>query len=83
MPNAAITPAPASAPPTLAESIVVRDRPIAATRCVTGTVAPTSALRMPMSDGRSMPQAAATISTRVGVSPPVSASTRITDEHTA
>jgi hypothetical protein len=39
---------------------VVREMPIAATRCGGGTVAPTSALRMPMSDGRSMPATPAT-----------------------
>jgi len=83
MPNAAMKPAPASAPPTLAESIVVREIDIADTRCTAGTVAPTSALRMPMSDGRTRPETAATISTSVGSRRPETASARITDAQTA
>ena len=66
MPNTAMKPVPSSAPPMRAESCVVRDRPIAATSWSCGTVAPTSALRMPMSVGRTSPDNAATASTSVG-----------------
>ena len=78
MPKAATTPAPASAPATLAESMLVREMPIAAIRCWAGTVAPTSAVRMPMSDGRTMPARPATHSTASGSSRPMLASSKIT-----
>ena len=78
MPKAATTPAPASAPATLAESMLMREMPMAATRCWGGTVAPTSAVRMPMSDGRIMPASAATHSTATGLMLPLATSSRIT-----
>ena len=48
-----------------------------------GTVAPTRALRMPMSVGRTRPDIAATISTRVGLIWRVSARNRISEAKTA
>ena len=83
MPKAATTPAPTSAPATLAESMLVREMPIAAIRCCGGTVALTSAVRMPMSDGRSMPATPATAITAQGLSCPVAASSRITPDSAA
>ena len=45
----------ASAPAARAESMVMRDRPIACMRLSDGTVSAISTLRMPVSDGRKRP----------------------------
>ena len=63
MPRKAITPAPVSAPAMRAESCVMRWTLIAPINWACGTVSPTSAVRMPMSDGRTIPISAAMPST--------------------
>ena len=70
MPSDAERLAPASAPATRAESIVVRDMPSAPIRCSRGMVSPISALRITWSFGRTMPASAATTSTQAGVNRP-------------
>jgi hypothetical protein len=83
MPRLAMKPAPASAPPMRAESCVVREIPMAATRCAWGTVALTRAVRRPMSDGFMRPTQKATASTLEGLSLPLTTSTRITPASSA
>jgi len=63
MPNAAKSPAPASAPAMRAESAVVRETPIVAISAPPGIVSPISALRMPWSEGRISPDRAAAAKT--------------------
>ncbi len=67
MPNSAKTPAPASAPATRAESLVVRAMLIAPISRSFGIVSATSAPRTPMSDGRTSPASVAMMSTSSGV----------------
>ena len=75
MPNSARTPAPASAPATRAESLVVRAMLIAPISRSAGIVSATSAPRTPMSDGRTRPASVAMTSTSRGVTAPANAST--------
>ncbi len=72
------SPAPASAPPTLAESMVARERPTAPISSAGGMVSPMSELRMTRSFGRTMPLSPAITSTQAGASQPVAASSSTT-----
>jgi hypothetical protein len=74
MPSIATNPAPVSAPVIRAESWVVRWMLIAPISCEGGMVSPTSAVRMPMSEGRTRPSMAAITSTITGVTASMNAS---------
>ena len=73
MPNSAKTPAPASAPATRAESLVVRAMLIAPISRSFGIVSAISAARTPMSEGRTIPASVAMTSTSSGVTAPANA----------
>jgi hypothetical protein len=73
MPNAANSPAPASAPAMRAESDVVREIPIALVSRSNGIVSAVNAPRNPMSEGRTIPVSAARQQTSNGVSAPANA----------
>ena len=75
MPNSANTPAPASAPATRAESLVVRAMLIAPISRSLGIVSATSAPRTPRSEGRTSPASVAMMITSSGVTTPANAST--------
>src|SRR5687768_17481223 len=71
MPSVATSPAPASAPAIRAESEVVRCMLIAPTRWAAGMMSPTSAARIPMSEGRTRPISAAITNTCTGPRTPM------------
>jgi hypothetical protein len=83
MPSAATSAAPLSAPAIFAESALVRSIDSAPISRLGGMVAPISALRIPMSDGRTSPASAVTANTAAGLSVPVSASVVRIDASTA
>ena len=88
MPKNVNTVAPASAPATRAESVVVREMLSALTSVLAGMVSAISALRTPRSEGRTSPIRVAMISTTSGVTAPssanvssVAANTRVSRPH--